>query len=96
MSTLGRTSAGGLSLGSRALGIWGGCSAAMWLIIACMAAAGLRSAGAWKRQRPNKQARATAMLSGELYLDRQSTLISSTSGLRSSPVHVDDNDLLMP
>ena len=62
MSTFGRTRAGGLRLGSRALGIWAGWPAATWLIIACMAAAGSRPTGAWKRQSPSTQARAMAKL----------------------------------
>ena len=60
MSTLGRTRAGGLRLGLRALWIWSGWSTATWLIIACMAAAGSRPTGAWKRQSPSTQARAMA------------------------------------
>ena len=46
MSTVGRTRAGGLRLGSRALGIWAGWSAATWFMMACMAAAGSKPTGA--------------------------------------------------
>ena len=62
ISTFGWVRAGGLRLGLSALGILAGWSAAMWLIIACMAAASLRPTGAWKRQSPSTQARAMVEL----------------------------------
>ena len=57
ISTVGRTRAGGLRLGLRALGIWAGCSVATWFMMACMAAAGSRPTGAWNKHPPNTQAR---------------------------------------
>ena len=60
MSIVGHTRAGGLRLGLRALGTWAGCSNATWFTMACIAAAGSRPPGAWKRHPASTHGRAIA------------------------------------